>query len=91
MGVATLRTLKMAVCQGEMSEINWFLVCLYNFSKAKSYFSNFLVVLFKNGRGLLGLGTLKSVISQEPIDEMSWFFACWYKYRKPKVTLIIIS
>ena len=40
--------------------------------KAKSYFNNFLVVLVKYGRDLLGLGTLKSAVSaQGPIDEMS--------------------
>ena len=76
-GHSVLRTLKLAVCQGEMNGINCFLMCWYKFRKAKSYFNNFLVVVVKNGCGLLGLGTLKSVVSQEPIDEMSWFFACW--------------
>ena len=39
--------------------------------KAKSYFNNFLVVVVKNGCGLLGLKTLKFAVSQELIDEMS--------------------
>ena len=39
--------------------------------KAKSYFNNFLVVLVKNGHGLLGPGTLKSAVLQRPVDEMS--------------------
>ena len=79
---SVLRTLKLAVCQGEMDVINWFLVCCYKFRKAKSYFNNFWVVVVKNGRGLLGLITLKCAVSQEPINEMSWFFVCSYKFRK---------
>ena len=39
--------------------------------KAKSYFNNFLVVVFKNGCGFLGVGTLKSAVLQEPVDQMS--------------------
>ena len=35
-GHFVLRTLKLAVCQGEMNGINWFLVCWYKFRKAKS-------------------------------------------------------
>ena len=73
-GYSVLRTLKVAVCQGKMYEINSFLVCWYKFMKARSYFNHFLVVVVKNGCGLLGLGTLKSVLLQGPIDEMSWFF-----------------
>ena len=38
--------------------------------KAKSYFNNFLTMVVKNGRSLLGLGTLKSTVSQEPTDKM---------------------
>ena len=30
-GHSVFRTLKLAVCQGKMNEINWFLVCWYNF------------------------------------------------------------
>ena len=74
----------MAVCQGKMNEINWFWVCLHKFMKAKSYFDNLLVVVIRNGCGLLGLQTLRSIVFQEPIDEMSWFFVCWYKFRKAK-------
>ena len=83
-GHSVLRTLKLAVSQGKMNEINWFLMCLYKFMKAKSYFNNFLVMVVKNGCGLLGLGTLKSTVLQGPIDEMSWFFVCWYEFRKAK-------
>ena len=67
-GYSVLRTLKLVVCQGEMNGINWFLVCWYKFRKAKSYFINFLVVVVKNGPGLLGPGTLKFAALQEPID-----------------------
>ena len=84
-GHSVLRTLKLAVCQGKMNEINWFSVCWYKFMKAKSYFNNFLaVVVVKNVCGLLGLRTLKSAVLQGPINEMSWLFVCWYKVRKAK-------
>ena len=56
------RTLKLAVSQEGNNGMNWFLVCLYKFRKAKSYFDNFWVVVVKNGLGLLGL---KSNTSQE--------------------------
>ena len=78
------KLLKLAVCQRKMNEINWFLVCWYKFMKAKSYFNNFLVVVIRNGCGLLCLQTLKSALLQEPIDEVSWFFVYWYKFRKAK-------
>ena len=61
-GHSVLRTLKLAVCQGKMNEINWFLVCWYKFMKAKSYFNKFFVVVVKNGCGLLIRGTLKSAV-----------------------------
>ena len=83
-GQSVLRTLKLAVCQGKLNEINWFLVCWYRFMKAKSHVNNFVVVVVKNGWGLLGLWALKSAVLQGPINEMSWFFVCWYKFRKPK-------
>ena len=38
--------------------------------KAKSYFSKFLVVVVKNGCGILGLGTLKFVLLQDQL--MKW-------------------
>ena len=39
------------------------------------------MVVFKKGRGLLGLvGSLKSAVSQEWINEMSWFFAYFNNY-----------
>ena len=38
--------------------------------KAKSHFNNFLMMVAKNGRNLLGLGTLKSTVSQGPTDKM---------------------
>ena len=60
------------------------MVCFYKFTKAKSYFNNILVVVMRNGCGLLGLQTLKYAVLQEPIDEMSWFFVCWYKFKKAK-------
>ena len=71
MGVATLFSglQKLAVCQRKLNEINGFLVCWYKFMKAKRYFNNFLVVVIKNGCGLLGLRTLKSAVLQGPIDE----------------------
>ena len=34
-GHSVFRTLKLAVCQGKMNEINWFLLCWYKFIKAK--------------------------------------------------------
>ena len=74
----------MAVCQGEMNRINWFLVCWYKFKKAKSYFNNFFVVVAKNESGFLGLGILKYVVSEESFNEMDGFFACWYKFKKAK-------
>ena len=78
---SVLSTLELAVCQGEMNEINWFLVRWYKFWNAKSYFK----IVLKNGPDLLGLGILKSVVSQEPNDEMDWFFACWYNLGKLKI------
>ena len=39
--------------------------------KSKTHFNNFLVVVVKNGHGVLGLGNLKSAVSQGPIDEMN--------------------
>ena len=83
-GHSVLRTLKLAVCQGKLNEINWFLVCWCKFMKAKNHVNNFVVVVVKNGWGLLGLWALKSAVLQGPINEMSWFFVCWYKFRKPK-------
>ena len=50
-GHSILRTLKLAVCQGEMNWINWFLVCSYKFEKAKSYCNNCGVVVVKNRCG----------------------------------------
>ena len=43
-----------------------------------------MLVVLKNGCGLLGNGTVKSAVSQEGIDELSWTFACWHKFRKAK-------
>ena len=43
-----------------------------------------MLVVLKNGCGLLGNGTVKSAVSQEGIDELSWSFACWHKFRKAK-------
>ena len=39
--------------------------------KAESYVNNFLVVVIRNGCGLLDLGMLKSAVSQEPTDKMN--------------------
>ena len=39
--------------------------------KAKSHFSNFVMVEVKNGYGLLGLGAVTPTVLQGPIDEMS--------------------
>ena len=50
-GLSLLRTLKLAVCQGEMNGINLLFVCRYKFRKAKSSFNNFWVVVIKNGHG----------------------------------------
>ena len=68
---SVLRTLKLALCQGKMNEINWFLLCWYKFIGTKSYFNSFLVVVVKNRCDLLGHGTLKSAVLQGPIDKMS--------------------
>ena len=85
-GYSVLRTLKLAVCQGEMSGINWFLVCWYKFRKVKSYFNNFLA-LVKNGRGFVCFGTLKSFQSMKWADILH----ADTNLGKLKVTLIIIS
>ena len=50
-GHSVPRTLKLAVFQGKMNEINWFLVCWYTFMKAKAYFHSFWVVV-ENGSSL---------------------------------------
>ena len=67
-----------------INEIDWFLVCWEKFGIAKSYFSDFWMVVMKNGRGLLGLGTLKSAVSQKWMDKLGWFLACWYKFMQAK-------
>ena len=61
---SVLRALKLAVCQVELNGINWFLVCWYESRKSKIYFNNFLVVVLKNGHGLLDLRILKYAVSQ---------------------------
>ena len=86
-GNSGLRTLKLAVFQTEINQINWFLVCWYKFRKTKLLIikvHNFWMVVVKNVCGILSLGFLKSALSQEWIDEISWFFACRYKTRKTK-------
>ena len=90
-GHSVLRTVKLAVFQGIMNEINWFLVCWYKFTKAKSYFNNFFVVVVKNVCDLLILGTLKSVYYKEKLMEWADFLYADTNLGKLKVTLIIIS
>ena len=52
----------------------------------------FLVIVVKNGRGLLDHETMKSAVSQEiELIKRADFFACWYKFRKANVNLIIIG
>ena len=62
---------KLAAFQEGNNGIDWFLVCLCKFRKAKSYFNNYWVVIVKNEYGLLSVETLR-------------FFAWWYKFRKAK-------
>ena len=91
-GHSVLRTLKLAVCQGIMNGINWFLVCWYKFMKAKSYFNNFFVVVVKDVCDLLILGTLKSAVYyKEKLMEWADFLYADTNLGKLKVTLIIIS
>ena len=81
-----LRTLKLALSQKGIPEINWFLVCWQKFRKAKSW-----TVVIKNLFGLLGLGTLKSAVYQEWGNKLGWFFAYWYKFMEVKSSLIFIG
>ena len=71
-------TVKSAVSQEWIDELNWCCVCLCKFRKAKS--NRYGVGVGKYEHGLLGHGTLRSALSQEWIDELSWvfwgFFAC---------------
>ena len=91
-GHSVLRTIKLAVCQGNMNEIKWFLVYWYKFMKAKSYFNNFFVVVVKNGCGLLILGTLKSAVYyKEKLMKWADFLYADTNLGKLKVTLTIIS
>ena len=75
-----LGTVKSAVSQEWIDELNWCCVCLCKFRKAKSYCNRYGVGVGKYEHGLLGHGTLRSALSQEWIDELSWgffgFFAC---------------
>ena len=47
----------------ENDSMNWtdFFACSYKFRKAKSYFNNYLVVMVKNGEGLIDHRTAKQV------------------------------
>ena len=84
-GHFVLRTIKLAVCQQKMNEINWFM-------KDKGYFNNFLVAVVKNGCGLLILGTLKpAVYYKEKLMKWADFLYGDTNLGKLKVTLIIIS
>ena len=83
-GHSSLRTLKLPVSQKWSNGINWFLVCLQKFRKAKNYFNNFWMLVIKNGHGLVDLEFLKYAVSQEWIYELGWFFARWYKFKKAK-------
>ena len=52
MGVTTLVTLKLAVSQEGVDEINWFFARWSEFRKAKSYFRDFWMGVVNNGRDL---------------------------------------
>ena len=67
-------TLKLFVSQKWTDGINWFLACLYKFSKAKSWLDEFLVGVVTNDHGVLVHETLNSAASQEWIYELSWYF-----------------
>ena len=56
-------TLKSAVSQEWMDELNWFFACWCKFRKTKNCFNNYWVGVVKNGCSLLGHGTLKSAVS----------------------------
>ena len=89
-GYPGLSTLKLAVYQEGVNEINWYLVCWYKFKKAKRYVNNFWVLVVRNGGGLLGLGAVKSAWSQEWIDEKTDFLPTDTHFRKLKIALTII-
>ena len=88
-GYSVLRSLKLAVCQGKINEINWFLEI--EFMKAKSYFHNFMVVAIRNGCGLLGLQTLQSADYKNQLKKWADFLYADTNLGKPKVTIIFIS
>ena len=54
------RTLKLAVSQKRIDEMNWLFAWWCKFRKAKSYFNDFWVGMVKNGRGHLVHEVLKS-------------------------------
>ena len=70
-------TIKYAVSQEWIDEMNWFFACSYKFRKAKSYFDNYWVGMVRNGQGLLDLETLKSGVSHKWWDEWSRLFE-WF-------------
>ena len=71
------RILKLPVSQKQKVGINQFSTCWYKFRRAKSYSNNYLVVVVKNGFGLLGHGNLKFTVSWEWIDADSDVIVCW--------------
>ena len=79
--------------RNQWSKLFFFGVLMRIQLKAKSYFNEFWMVVFKRGCGLVGLvGSLKSAVSQEWINERSWFFLNKdANLGKLKVTLIIIG
>ena len=58
-------TLRFTVSQEWRERMNWYFACWYKFRKAKGYFNNFCVGVFKNGHGYLVHETLKSALSKE--------------------------
>ena len=76
-GLLDLGTLKSAVSQEWINELDWFFAGWYRFMRAKSYFNNYWVGVAKNGQGLKDRGTLEPGISHNWFDELSrlieWF------------------
>ena len=54
----------------------WYFACWYKLRKVKSWFNDFWVGLFKDGRGLLVHE--KCAVSYKWIYELSQLFECWW-------------
>lgn len=66
------RTLKLALFQKWIDELNRFFSCWYKFREPKTNIYSFRVDTVKNGRGHSGHGTIKLAVSQEQIIKEFW-------------------